>query len=87
MKTIEVKLVQAKERQRKHFDETKLNDLADSIGRIGLLHAPVLEDGKLVCGERRLRAIDLLWTLGGELYYHKRTMGPTGLKRGEGKGT
>jgi len=36
---------------------------------LGLLHAPILTDGALVCGERRLRAINLLPTFGQKLHY------------------
>lgn len=49
-------------RQRKEFDEGKMQDLVASIEEKGLLHAPVIRqepDGRifLVAGERRLRAI------------------------------
>lgn len=49
-------------RQRQHFDPEKLNELADSIASIGLLHPPILRNGSdtLVAGERRLRALSLL---------------------------
>lgn len=51
-------------RQRKEFDLNKINELADSIQKLGLLHPPVVrktESGySLVAGERRLRAITSL---------------------------
>lgn len=48
------------ERQRKHFDDAALLELAVSIRTHGLLHALVVRpDGRtLVAGERRLRAIE-----------------------------
>lgn len=63
-------------RQRREFDPEKLQDLATSIERSGLMHAPVVRptaDGAgyaLVAGERRLRAIkDYVWPTGGKLSY------------------
>ncbi len=55
-------------RQRRNFDPAQLNELADSIESIGLLHPPVLrQEGAtlvLVAGERRFRAIQDLHDLG-----------------------
>ncbi len=50
-------------RIRRAFSEPELESLADSITDFGLLHAIVVEkDGKtLVAGERRLRAMKVLW--------------------------
>ncbi len=50
------------DRIRREFDEDGLKELADSIGRLGLLQPIVLrEDMKtLICGERRLRAHHIL---------------------------
>lgn len=56
-------------RVRKVFNEDKLANLADSIARLGLLHAPILQERRLVCGERRLRAIALMRTFGQPLLY------------------
>lgn len=52
-------------RQRKKFDEKALATLSESIQTKGLLHPLVVrEDGKtLVAGERRLRAIQMLYDL------------------------
>jgi len=49
-------------RQRREFDEGKLNELADSIESKGLMHPVVLrkEGNTLVAGERRYRAMILL---------------------------
>ena len=71
----------AANRQRREFDQTALNELAESIsGPAGLLHAPILrmefdmtERGKtryvLVSGERRLRAIESIFALGGSFVH------------------
>ena len=68
----------AANRQRREFDQTSLNELAESIsGSAGLLHVPILrmefdlEDKGatryvLVSGERRLRAIESIFALGGQ---------------------
>jgi len=58
------------DRQRKEFDEKAIQDLATSIERVGLLNPIIVtrDAGSsliyLVAGERRLRALDLLDTLG-----------------------
>lgn len=69
MKTIAISLIKVDGRIRRTFDETKLANLSDSISRLGLLHAPILSNGTLVCGERRLRAIGLFPTFGHKLFY------------------
>jgi len=69
MKTIELSKVVIKDRIRKTFNEQKLADLSDSIGRLGLIHAPVLDGGVLVAGGRRIKAIELLHTMGQTLRY------------------
>lgn len=58
-----------KERIRRHFDEERISQLADSIESKGLLHPVVVRydaelDLVLVAGERRLRAIALLHKAG-----------------------
>lgn len=63
------------DRQRKDFDPTAINDLAESIKAKGLMHAPVMRrmpDNSLalVAGERRMRAIELLHMLGGILRFN-----------------
>lgn len=64
----------AANRQRREFDPAALQDLGESIARIGLLQAPVVReaDGKviLVAGERRLRAITDLHELGTMFCYN-----------------
>lgn len=68
-------------RQRREFDPAKLQELADSIDRNGLLQAVVVretEDGSwtLVCGERRLRAIkDYLLPIGSSLRHGGEVLG------------
>lgn len=60
-------------RQRKEFDENANQDLIASIQSVGLLQAPVLEfDGEcyvLRAGERRVRAIQDIYALGGSFSY------------------
>lgn len=74
MKTIPVTEIQiSPERQRQAFDHQYITELRESIQDEGLFNAVVLRDtaaGKqLVQGECRLRAIQDLWELGGELRY------------------
>lgn len=65
------------DRQRKEFDEKSLNELVESIKAYGLLHPIVLREPAedepqdmvtLVSGERRVRAIQDIYTLGDILY-------------------
>lgn len=68
MKIIPIEsLVIPPNRQRREFDETKIQDLANSINSKGLMHPPVVRvDGDeyvLVAGERRTRAIKSLHLL------------------------
>ncbi len=69
MKTIALEDIKYGDRIRKTFDETKLAYLSDSIARLGLLHAPILHEGVLVCGERRLKAISLMQAFKHQLKY------------------
>lgn len=61
-------------RQRQEFDAQAMEDLRQSIEDRGLMHAPVMREvcGEfvLVAGERRLKAIQDLWALGGKLVYN-----------------
>ena len=62
-------------RQRQEFDAQAMMELTESITSRGLMHAPVLrqlENGDLVlvAGERRLKAIQDIWMLGGEVRYN-----------------
>lgn len=56
-------------RQRAEFEAQALQDLVDSIEKTGLLHPPVLRrEGDffvLVAGERRLKALEQIYALGG----------------------
>lgn len=72
----------APNRQRREFDPGKLQELADSIDRNGLLQPIVVRKGDageswiLVAGERRLRAIrDYLLPLGSSLRHAGRVLG------------
>lgn len=57
------------DRQRQDFIPEALQELVTSIEDRGLLHPPVLRDEagvwSLVAGERRLKAIEQIWALGG----------------------
>ena len=68
MKTTQIAAIKIGDRQRKAFDEDTLEELALSIQTKGLLHPVVLMSRKskskpfiLVAGERRLRAMNLLY--------------------------
>lgn len=68
MKIIPVEsLIIPPNRQRREFDETKIQELATSINSKGLLHPPVVRETAdgfvLVAGERRTRAIKSLHLL------------------------
>ena len=74
---VDISLIQiAPNRQRVKFDEGGLVELRESIEGRGLLHPLVLrEEGEnliLVAGERRLRAIQDIYALGGEFRYNGR---------------
>ena len=69
------KITILQDRQRKEFEPQALNELAETIRTKGLFHAIVLRtapDGSftLVAGERRLRAIEQLWMLGGSFQFN-----------------
>lgn len=62
-------------RQRKDFDQEKLMDLAISIEKNGLFHPIVVRQNDagqilLVAGERRMKAIELIWALGRSFKYN-----------------
>lgn len=69
-------LVVPANRQRREFDQGELNELRESIERLGLLHAIVVrldvdsQTPVLVAGERRLRAVSDLWGWGGTFSYN-----------------
>lgn len=65
-------------RQRKHFSAESIAELADSIQKTQLLHAVILRKDAdvLVAGERRLRAITLLYSLGGTFKYNEQDVPP-----------
>ena len=62
------------DRQRKEFDSVALGELMESIQGKGLMHAPVLrqtpEGFTLVAGERRIRAVQDMTMLGGQLKFN-----------------
>lgn len=62
------------DRQRKDFDPTALHELSNTLISKGLMHAPVLRETPegfvLVAGERRIRAIELVWMLGSSLRFN-----------------
>lgn len=62
------------DRQRREFDPQAMEELRSSLEVGQLMHAPVLrQEGEglvLVAGERRLKAIADLWTLGGTLRFN-----------------
>ena len=75
MQTIAVKqLIIATDRQRREFDPQALLELGQTIATKGLMHAIVARETDaglvLVAGERRVRAIEDMWMLGGELKYN-----------------
>ena len=61
-------------RQRQEFDPEALTDLANSISSLGLLHPIVVRETPLglalVAGERRLRALETIWLLGGGIRHN-----------------
>ena len=63
----------AQNRQRQEFEAQGMEDMRGSLELMGLLHAIVLRETPegfyLVAGERRLKAIQDLWALGGTLLY------------------
>lgn len=66
------------ERQRKEFDQSALLELSDSIQEVGLLHPIVVkrtpEGLVLVAGERRLRAMEDIIALGGQITYEGKNL-------------
>ena len=74
MRTIQIEGIHiADNRQRQEFDPEALQELKNSIEDTQLMHAPVLRENEgrliLVAGERRLRAIQEIFTLGGSFLY------------------
>lgn len=67
------RIVIAENRQRQEFDPTAHQDLVNSIDDNGLMHAPVFREEEdqlvLVAGERRLKAIEELASLGKGFRY------------------
>jgi site-specific DNA-methyltransferase (adenine-specific) len=65
MNLVSINSITVQERQRRTIDDARVADLAESIFKVGLLHAPVCRHGVhdeiiLVVGEGRLRAMRLL---------------------------
>ena len=70
MSTIHIEQINiSPDRIRKKFDEDKLADLRDDIQVKGLFHAIVLNGCDLVIGERRLRAMTMLYEDGHAIYH------------------
>jgi len=71
MELIHYKDISVGDRQRKYFPLDKIIELAEDIRRNGLLHAPVLQSSTLdlLAGERRLRAIEMIYDTGGQFMY------------------
>ena len=71
-------IVVSQDRQRKHFDEVELSELANDILTNGLYHPPVVRvEGAmmiLVAGERRLRALKSLAFLEQNYLYNDRVV-------------
>lgn len=67
-----MEVVVGENRQRRTFDEVALEALAQDIVKHGLLHALVLRNDKktLVAGERRLRAVKLLYARNQSFNYN-----------------
>lgn len=67
-------------RQRREFKLGELNELVSSIQENGLIHAPTLriegDNYVLVAGERRLRAIQDIYELGGTFKYDNEEVPP-----------
>lgn len=61
-------LIIAPNRQRQDFEPEALTELSNSISARGLLHAPVVRETPLglvlVAGERRIRAMEVIWLMG-----------------------
>lgn len=70
------------DRQRKEFEPQALQELSETILSKGLMHALVVRETDqglvLVAGERRLRAIQDMWMLGGTLKYNGQSV-PEGM--------
>ena len=83
MKTLPLTSIKiADDRQRQEFDPLELNELRESIEKpAGLLHPIILrqvgEEFWLVAGERRIRAIEDLYALGGT-FFHDSLLVPPG---------
>jgi site-specific DNA-methyltransferase (adenine-specific) len=65
-------------RQRKEIDAEGLMDLTNSIATVGLIHAIVVRtEGSqtiLVAGERRMKAIETIWGMGGFFTYERQAV-------------
>ena len=62
------------ERQRQQLKEEQLEELADSIGSVGLIHPIVVtRERVLVSGERRTRGLPSPWLDAHQRSVHRRT--------------
>src|SRR5208282_6545477 len=68
-------------RQRREIDPESLMELSNSISTVGLLHPVIVRtEGDLiilVAGERRIRAIQTIWAMGG-FFTHGGSIVPEG---------
>jgi site-specific DNA-methyltransferase (adenine-specific) len=71
MELIPLKQISVSYRQRKFFPLDKIIELAEDIRHNGLLHAPVLQADSLdlLAGERRCRAVEMIYDTGGQFMY------------------
>lgn len=71
MELVPLKYISVSNRQRKFFPLDKIIELAEDIRKNGLLHAPVLqsESLELLAGERRIRALEMIYDTGGQFMY------------------
>jgi len=73
---IEISLIVVEHRVRKEFSEVENINLSESIRKLGLLHAIVLESHEnqffLRAGERRLRAVTDIYDLGSTFTYNQK---------------
>lgn len=81
MQIIDIKrLIVSADRQRREFDPEALMELCEDIQERGLMQPIVVRETEagpqLVAGERRLRAIQTMWELGGKLFFDTQTLDP-----------
>lgn len=74
------KLIIRTDRHRQEFNPESVQEKADSIEKVGLLHAPVVRETpeglELVAGETRIKAMELIWELGGTIHHDGQLLQP-----------